>query len=167
MASGSRLWDDGSGPRFSGCSQAAAYWALSQSHCWRCQPLTRETAHRGSELLRLNCSKLGLLQGVMAEERLRDGETEEGGREAKTAAVFYDLILGVMHHHLYSIAHKARSIQCGDNPTRGEWLTPFLGGRKHWDHIGYSSPYNTRITSIQSPCKLFPTALFQWINNIY
>lgn len=80
MVSGSRLWDDGSGPRFSGCSQAAAYWPLSQSHCWRCQPLTRETTRRGSELLTRHCRKLGLPQGVMAGERLRVGETEEGGR---------------------------------------------------------------------------------------
>lgn len=39
-----------------------------------------KTAHRGSELLTLHCRKLGLPQGVMAGERVRDGETEEGGR---------------------------------------------------------------------------------------
>lgn len=49
--------------------------------------------------------------------REAESRRDRGGREAKTAAVFYDLILGVTLHHLYSIAHKARSIQCGDNPT--------------------------------------------------
>ena len=42
--------------------------------------LTRETAHRGSELFMLRCRELGFPLGVMAGERVRDRETEEGGR---------------------------------------------------------------------------------------